>query len=150
MTRKYQEEELGINRSLNVRVKCPNHENPKVIEVAVSMYAVPKTDKTEEEYEMSVKKIRRTADKSLRKYVKAEDELFDDKIITDYTFTSTNLKRNRNKYVVFSVFIRQKNDYPYFKIRKKIRDSIKECTFEISNVFHEEEFSCYKKKHKEK
>ena len=139
-------DDLKINRGLVVKLKFFNVDDPRVVEIMFSLFAIPKEELTLEEYEKSISAIERKCVAEFRKYVRSNGEILQNRMISDFNFTSANLKKNYNKYVSFSIFVRQSGSLPMNKIKTKIRESIKEMSSNVSKCFSENGFACSKKK----
>lgn len=139
-------EDLRVDRKSITKISIVNINNPSVIEINTSLFAVPNEQREICEYEEQINRITSHASKALRAYVREHQDLFEKKCILDINFTSANLRKGYNKSVQLSLFVRQKNIKTFTKIRNDIKETIKPVINSITNKITAEDFKCYKKK----
>lgn len=140
--------DLHIGRGMVVRFKTNDVNNPKVVVIMITCYVTPTVDKPMEEYESSISRIRRCFSQSCRNYVLKNSELILDKRICDMVFTSGNLKKGYNKSVTMSLFVRQKGDIKWAKLKKGLRNGLSDVVNEMTEAIKKEDFTCKKEKKK--
>ena len=139
-------EDIRVDRKVVTRVIMTNTENPCVIEINLSMFAIPNQQRSKDEYEEQINRIVKESQKILKKYVLDNHELFDGRSILDINFTSANLKKGYNKSVQMSLFVRQNQLRKFTKIKNNIKETIKDYVNQITSKIKEEDFKCFKKK----
>lgn len=139
-------EDISVDRKAVTKVIMTNIYNPNIIEINLSMFAIPIHQRTNEEYDEQIKSVIKTSKKVLQKYVLDNQELFDKKCILDINFTSANLKKGYNKSVQMSLFVRQRKSNKFTKIKKEIKGTIKDSVNLITSKIKEEDFKCFKTK----
>lgn len=137
-------EDLKINRGLNVKLKTLNKDVPSIIEIKINLYAIPNKTYEIEDYDLSISKIRKKYNKICREYVCHNSNLLSDKFISDFNFTSANLKKGYNKSVSMSLYVKNKNNLPFNKLKNIFRINLKDYMRELSDEIRNEDFSCYK------
>lgn len=141
-------EDLRVDRRVVTRISMLNINNPGIVEINTSFFAVPNEDRETEEYEWKVGRIVSYMKRELRKYVSNNSGMFDSKHIIDINFTSANLRKGYNKSVQVSLFVRQNPVKKFTKIKNEIKETIKPVIKSIADRITEEDFKCYKKKQK--
>ena len=141
-------DDLKINRGMVVKLKTINMNNPDVIEINMSCFAIPNETLEIEEYEESISSIKRACNKAFTSYLKKNSSFLSNKFIFDFNFSSANLKKGHNKAVTLSVYLKQKNGLKLAKLKNEIRNTIKDTVREITDKIREKNFSCYKAKRK--
>ena len=140
--------DLKINRGMVVKLKTINMNEPDVIEINMSCFAIPNETLEIEVYEESISSINKFCNKAFTSYLKKNSSFLSNKFIFDFNFTSANLKKGYNKAVTLSVYVKQKNELKLTKLKNEIRNTIKDTVREITDKIREEKFSCYKVKRK--
>lgn len=139
-------DDLRIHRGFNVKLKTVNVMEPNVIEINISFYAIPTVDKVDEEYEHSINNIRKRYNRICIDYLHSNSELVGDKHITDFSFTSANLRKGYNKYVTMSLYVNQKTKCRFSRLKGKFRDTLKDVVIKLSEKLREEDFTYSKTK----
>lgn len=137
-------DDLKINRGIVTKLKFFNVDDPRVIEIMFSLFAIPKRDMSPDEYESSIASIKKYCNMEFKRYVRSNGDVLQERMITDFNFTSANLRANYNKYVSFSIFVRQSGNIPTRRIKGIIRESLKEMSYNITKCFSDNGFSCSK------
>ena len=141
-------DDLHINRGVIVVVTRPNIEIEDIYKIDISSYVVPKEECESEEYEEQVKNIKRYINRTLKRYVMGNSNIFCDNSIVDVNFTSANLRKGYNKSVQVSMFVKSKNKFEYSRFRDRIKNTIKPTIKMITDRFILEGYQCHKRKQK--
>ena len=139
-------EDLKLNRGLNVKLKTLDINNPKVIEITFNLFAIPKEQCDVDDYEESITNIEKKYKLACKEYINSNKDIFQDRFISDFNFTSANLKKDYNKYVTMSLYARQKKELNFKKLKSIIKNTLKETTFKISKEIIANGFTCSKNK----
>lgn len=139
-------QDLRIDRRAIATLSTPNDDNPNVIEIGVSLFAIPKEDCVEEEYNDRVKRILSYSNRMLRSYVSDNSDVFDKRCIVDLNFTTAKLRKGYNKSVHMSMFVRKKGLIGENRLYMRMKEGLKPVVNAITLKITEEGFVCHKRK----
>ena len=139
-------DDIRVDRKAVTKVIMTNINNPQVIEINLSLFAIPTQDKTKDEYNEQIDRIVKASHNILKGYVTNNHELFGNRSILDINFTSANLRKGYNKSVQMSLFVKLKEKNKFTKIRSEIKETIKDSVNQITSMIMEEGFKCHKRK----
>ena len=139
-------EDLRVDRGAIASISMPNEENPSIMEISVSLFAIPKEQCDMDIYEEKVNRIVSYSNKLLRGYVRANSGVFDNKCIVDINFTTANLKKGYNKSVQMSMFVRKMVGVNGKRLILMMKDGIRPVVNSITSKIVEEGFSCHKRR----
>lgn len=142
------QQDIRVDRKVITKVAVVNPNNSNVIEITMSMFVIPNSQRDMSEYEEQIERITSYAERRLRQYVREENKLFDNKCILETTFSSANLRKGYNKSVQFSVFVKHKPVKRFTKLRRDIKETIQPFVKSIREKVEEEDFKCYKRRQK--
>lgn len=138
--------DLHMARGMVVKFRTGDKTTPKVIEVMLSCYATPTKDKKVEEYERCIRHIRHRFNVITDKYVTKNSDVVLDKKICDVVFTCGNLKKGYNKSVNMTLYVRQRYNLTWAKVKRLLKNGLSDMTKEMVECFKDEDFTCKKNK----
>jgi hypothetical protein len=144
--KKYTSDDINILDDAIVKVKTLDADKPNVIEVTITFYAIPEVDKTQDEYITSIKKIRKAYNFACYQFVEDNCDLYWRDYITDFNFTSANLKKGYKKKVTMSLFLRQFGYLKINDIESDIKETIIPLTKLVIDKCNSSDFKCRKTK----
>lgn len=142
----YISDDLKFSRRFNVKVKTLNVYQPNVVEIVLSFIAIPKDDLTQNVYNSSIERIKKTYFNECTKYIKNNRDVFRKECIMDFNFSSANLKKGYNKIVSMSLVLRQNGTLSFRKIKSYIRKTFRASAKCVVDMCREESFKCCKAK----
>ena len=90
-------DDLNLDNGLNVKLKTLDINKPNVVEISIDLFAIPKEQMDVEDYEKSISIIKRKYRSACMAYINANGGIFQNRFISDFNFTSSNLKKDYNK-----------------------------------------------------
>ena len=144
----YSSDDLKVSKSFTTKVKTVNVDNPKVLELVISFVATPNETLEIAEYEGNIKKVNYAFSKLSRSITNDLKDVVIDRYITDFNFSAANLKKDYQKQVTMSLFLRQKAGLGIKKISTRIKKSCKSHIKLIEEVVKNQNFRCMKTKTK--
>ena len=137
-------DDLNLDNGLSVKLKTLDINKPNVVEISIDLFAIPKEQMDVEDYEKSISIIKRKYRSACMAYINANGGIFQNRFISDFNFTSSNLKKDYNKHVTMSLYARQKNGLDFSQLQLKIKDSLKDTISKISQDITANGFKCSK------
>lgn len=142
----FESDDISVDRKAVVKVIGTEKKGSYVAEVRVSMFVIPNRQRDMGEYCEQIGRIVSRSKRLLRDYISSNQDLFYDMSIMDINFTSANLRKGYNKSVQMSLFARMRNPDRFTRVRKNIKDTIKDTVNMITSKIAEEDFRCFKRK----
>jgi hypothetical protein len=139
-------DDLKLNRGMNIKLKTINIEEPSVIEIDMAFFAKPLYELEVDEYNQAIGRIKHSFNKICGQFVKTNKDILSGKYINDFKFTSANLKKGYNKYVVLLLYVKQRDTMAFNKIKKMLKPNLKEMSGQLIESIKKEGFSCHKNK----
>ena len=133
-------DDLNLDNGLSVKLKTLDINNPNVVEISIDLFAIPKEQMDVEDYEKSISIIKRKYRSACMAYINANGGIFQNRFISDFNFTSSNLKKDYN----MSLYARQKNGLDFSQLQLKIKDSLKDTISKINHDITVNGFKCSK------
>jgi hypothetical protein len=142
----YSSNDLNISDNVIVKVKTMNVNNPTVIEVVLSFIAIPNDKRFPSEYIRSINEIKKTYFKACYEYNHSRGEIYRSDYIIDFNFTSANLKKDYNKSVSMSLYLRQKSHLQINELESDIVETFRSLVDKMIDKCNCENFKCSKVK----
>ena len=137
-------DDLNLDNGLNVKLKTLDINKPNVVEISIDLFAIQKEQQDVEDYEKSISIIRRKYKSACMAYINTNGDIFQNRFISDFNFTSSNLKKDYNKHVTMSLYARQKKGLDFNNLQLKIKDSLKDTVAKINHDITVNGFKCSK------
>lgn len=144
----YSSDDLKVSKSFTTKVKTVNVDNPKVVELVISFVATPNETLEISEYEGNIKKVNYAFSKLSRSIANDLKDVVIDRYITDFNFSAANLKKDYQKQVTMSLFLRQKGGLGIKKISTRVKKACKAHIKLIEETVKNQDFRCMKTKTK--
>ena len=137
-------DDLNLDNGLSVKLKTLDINKPNVVEISIDLFAIPKEQMDVEDYEKSISIIKRKYRSACMAYINANGGIFQNRFISDFNFTSSNLNKDYINHVTMSLYARQKNGLDFSQLQLKIKDSLKDTVAIISQDITANGFKCSK------